>query len=66
MSDEGANGSCKTDCLIFSAISPEGRGLNLGELLFKKDGNSKLKTIFGAFLIREAEPYFAVRQPMNS
>jgi outer membrane protein OmpA-like peptidoglycan-associated protein len=53
--------------LVLWAVSPEGRAVNLGELVF--DHNSaKLKAItdmqtFG--LIVTAEPYFAVNQPGN-
>jgi hypothetical protein len=53
--------------LVLWAVSPEGRAVNLGELVF--DHNSaKLKAItdmqtFG--MIVTAEPYFAVNQPGN-
>jgi len=50
------------------AISPQGRPLNLGEVLLNDDGNSKLNVSsdlqsFG--LIVTAEPYFAVTQPSD-
>src|SRR4029077_3254523 len=50
------------------AISPEGRAVNLGEVLVGGDGRSKLQvtTDLQAFaLIVTAEPYYAVRQPSN-
>jgi outer membrane protein OmpA-like peptidoglycan-associated protein len=52
---------------IMWAISPQGRAVNVGELIFDH-GNSRLKTstdmqTFG--LIVTAEPYFAVSQPGN-
>ena len=53
---------------IIWAISPEGRAMNLGEVLVGGDGSSKLKvtTDLQAFaLIVTAEPYYAVRQPSN-
>jgi len=53
---------------ILWAISPEGRALNLGEVLVGSDSRSKLKvtTDLQAFaLIVTAEPYYAVRQPSN-
>jgi outer membrane protein OmpA-like peptidoglycan-associated protein len=51
---------------VLWAVSPEGRAINLGEVLFDKDGNGKLKTTtqlqsFSLFVT--AEPYSAVRQP---
>jgi outer membrane protein OmpA-like peptidoglycan-associated protein len=53
---------------ILWAISPEGRAVNLGEVLVGHDRTSKLKvtTDLQAFaLIVTAEPYYAVRQPSN-
>jgi outer membrane protein OmpA-like peptidoglycan-associated protein len=53
---------------ILWAISPEGRALNLGEVLVGGDSRSKLDvtTDLQAFaLIVTAEPYYAVRQPSN-
>ena len=53
---------------ILWAISPEGRAMNLGEVLVGGNGSSKLKvtTDLQAFaLIVTAEPYYAVRQPSN-
>ncbi len=53
---------------ILWAISPEGRAVNLGEVLVGGDGRSKLQvtTDLQAFaLIVTAEPYYAVRQPSN-
>jgi outer membrane protein OmpA-like peptidoglycan-associated protein len=53
---------------IIWAISPEGRAMNLGEVLVGGNGSSKLKvtTDLQAFaLIVTAEPYYAVRQPSN-
>src|SRR5208283_2052317 len=50
------------------AISPEGRAVNLGEVLVGGDHRSKLHvtTDLQAFaLIVTAEPYYAVRQPSN-
>src|ERR1035441_9588611 len=50
------------------AISPEGRAVNLGEVLLGGNHRSKLKvtTDLQAFaLIVTAEPYYAVRQPSN-
>ena len=52
---------------VLWAISPEGRAVNLGELLID-NGRSKLTatTDMQAFaLIVTAEPYFAVREPSN-
>ena len=52
---------------VLWAISPEGRAVNLGELLIS-GGRSKLTatTDMQAFaLIVTAEPYFAVREPSN-
>jgi outer membrane protein OmpA-like peptidoglycan-associated protein len=51
---------------VLWAISPEGRPVNLGEVLLNDDGNSKLDVTsdlqaFG--LIVTAEPYFAVTKP---
>jgi len=53
---------------VLWAISPEGRPVNLGEVLLNDDGNSKLNVTsdlqaFG--LIVTAEPYFAVTQPSD-
>ncbi|MFI5104977.1 MAG: hypothetical protein ACHP79_08650 [Terriglobales bacterium] len=53
--------------LVMWAVSPQGRAVNLGELVIDHN-NSKLKAItdmstFG--LIVTAEPYFAVNQPGN-
>jgi outer membrane protein OmpA-like peptidoglycan-associated protein len=53
---------------ILWAISPEGRAINLGEVLLGGDNRSKLDvtTDLQAFaLIVTAEPYYAVRQPSN-
>jgi outer membrane protein OmpA-like peptidoglycan-associated protein len=53
---------------ILWAISPEGRAVNLGEVLVDDNSRSKLNvtTDFQAFaLIVTAEPYYAVRQPSN-
>jgi outer membrane protein OmpA-like peptidoglycan-associated protein len=53
---------------ILWAISPEGRAINLGEVLLGGNHRSKLDvtTDLQAFaLIVTAEPYFAVRQPSN-
>jgi outer membrane protein OmpA-like peptidoglycan-associated protein len=50
------------------AISPEGRAVNLGEVLVGDNHRSKLQvsTDLQAFaLIVTAEPYYAVRQPSN-
>ena len=50
------------------AISPEGRAVNLGEVLVGDNDRSKLDvtTDLQAFaLIVTAEPYYAVRQPSN-
>jgi outer membrane protein OmpA-like peptidoglycan-associated protein len=51
---------------VLWAVSPEGRAINLGEMLLDSDGRSTLKTTtqlatFSLFVT--AEPYFAVRQP---
>jgi outer membrane protein OmpA-like peptidoglycan-associated protein len=51
---------------VLWAVSPEGRAINLGEMLLDSDGKSALKTTtqlatFSLFVT--AEPYFAVRQP---
>jgi len=53
---------------VLWAISPEGRPVNLGELVLNGTGNSKLNVTsdlqsFG--LIVTAEPYFAVTQPSD-
>jgi outer membrane protein OmpA-like peptidoglycan-associated protein len=53
---------------VMWAISPEGRAVNLGEVLVGGNNRSKLKatTDLQAFaLIVTAEPYYAVRQPSN-
>jgi outer membrane protein OmpA-like peptidoglycan-associated protein len=53
---------------ILWAISPEGRAINLGEILVGDNGRSKLDvtTDLQAFaLVVTAEPYYAVRQPSN-
>ncbi len=54
---------------VLWAISPEGRAVNLGEVLVGDDDRSKLHvtTDLQAFaLIVTAEPYYAVRQPSNA
>jgi outer membrane protein OmpA-like peptidoglycan-associated protein len=54
---------------VLWAISPEGRAVNLGEVLVGNDGRSRLHvtTDLQAFaLIVTAEPYYAVRQPSNA
>lgn len=53
---------------VLWAVSPEGRPVNLGEVLLGEDGKSKLEVTsdlqaFG--LIVTAEPYFAVTQPSD-
>ena len=53
---------------VLWAISPEGRAVNLGEVLVGGNDRSKLTatTDLQAFaLIVTAEPYYAVRQPSN-
>ena len=53
---------------VFWAISPEGRPVNLGEVLLGDNHRSKLDvtTDLQAFaLIVTAEPYYAVRRPSN-
>ena len=53
---------------ILWAISPEGRAVNLGEVLVGDNHHSKLQvtTDLQAFaLVVTAEPYYAVRQPSN-
>jgi outer membrane protein OmpA-like peptidoglycan-associated protein len=53
---------------VLWAISPEGRAVNLGEVLVGGNDRSKLHvtTDLQAFaLIVTAEPYYAVRQPSN-
>ena len=53
---------------ILWAISPEGRAVNLGEILLGGNHRSKVRvtTDLQAFaLIVTAEPYYAVRQPSN-
>src|ERR1700674_4145237 len=53
---------------VFWAISPEGRPVNLGEVLVGENHRSKLRVTTGlqAFaLIVTAEPYYAVRRPSN-
>ncbi len=54
---------------VLWAISPEGRAVNLGEVLVGGNHRSKLSvtTDLQAFaLIVTAEPYYAVRQPSNA
>jgi outer membrane protein OmpA-like peptidoglycan-associated protein len=54
---------------VLWAISPEGRAVNLGEVLVGNNHRSKLRvtTDLQAFaLIVTAEPYYAVRQPSNA
>jgi outer membrane protein OmpA-like peptidoglycan-associated protein len=54
---------------VLWAISPEGRAVNLGEVLVGDNHGSKLHvtTDLQAFaLIVTAEPYYAVRQPSNA
>ncbi len=54
---------------VLWAISPEGRAVNLGEVLVGGNHRSKLRvtTDLQAFaLIVTAEPYYAVRQPSNA
>ncbi len=54
---------------VLWAISPEGRAMNLGEVLLGDNHRSKLRvtTDLQAFaLIVTAEPYYAVRQPSNA
>jgi len=51
---------------VLWAVSPEGRGINLGEILYDDGGKGKLQTTtalqsFSLFVT--AEPYAAVRQP---
>ena len=53
---------------VLWAVSPEGRPVNLGEVLLGHDGKSRLKVTsnlqaFG--MIVTAEPYFAVTQPSD-
>jgi outer membrane protein OmpA-like peptidoglycan-associated protein len=53
---------------VMWAVSPEGRPVNIGEVLVGDDGHSKLEvtTNLQAFaLIVTAEPYYAVRRPSN-
>ena len=53
---------------VLWAISPEGRAVNLGEVLVGDNSRSKLDvtTDLQAFaLVVTAEPYYAVRQPSN-
>lgn len=53
---------------ILWAISPEGRAVNLGEILVGDNNRSKVDvtTDLQAFaLVVTAEPYYAVRQPSN-
>jgi len=53
---------------VLWAISPEGRAVNLGEVLVGDNDRSKVQvtTDLQAFaLIVTAEPYYAVRQPSN-
>jgi outer membrane protein OmpA-like peptidoglycan-associated protein len=54
---------------VLWAISPEGRAVNLGEVLVGDNHRSKLRvtTDLQTFaLIVTAEPYYAVRQPSNA
>src|ERR1700728_476734 len=54
---------------VLWAISPEGRAVNLGEVLIGGNHRSKLQatTDLQAFaLIVTAEPYYAVREPSNA
>jgi outer membrane protein OmpA-like peptidoglycan-associated protein len=54
---------------VLWAISPEGRAVNLGEVLVGDNHRSKVQvtTDLQAFaLIVTAEPYYAVRQPSNA
>src|ERR1039458_1072416 len=54
---------------VLWAISPEGRAVNLGEVLLPHNHRSKLQvtTDLQAFaLIVTAEPYYALRQPSNA
>lgn len=54
---------------VLWAISPEGRAVNLGEVLVGSNHRSKLSvtTELQSFaLIVTAEPYYAVRQPSNA
>jgi outer membrane protein OmpA-like peptidoglycan-associated protein len=54
---------------VLWAISPEGRAVNLGEVLVGDNHRSKVRvtTDLQAFaLIVTAEPYYAVRQPRNA
>ncbi len=53
---------------VLWAITPEGRSVNLGEVLVGGNGRSKLDVttdLQGFALIVTAEPYYAVRQPSN-
>lgn len=53
---------------VLWAISPEGKAVNLGEVLINDDNRGKLTatTNLQSFaLVVTAEPYFAVRQPSN-
>jgi outer membrane protein OmpA-like peptidoglycan-associated protein len=53
---------------VLWAISPEGRPVNLGEVLVGDNNRSKLTAttdLQGFALIVTAEPYYAVRQPSN-
>jgi outer membrane protein OmpA-like peptidoglycan-associated protein len=53
---------------VLWAISPEGRPVNLGEVLLNHDGKSKLNVTSNLqtfALIVTAEPYFAVTQPSD-
>jgi len=53
---------------VLWAVSPEGRAVNLGEVLLGDNHRSKLNvtTDLQAFaLVVTAEPYYAVRQPSN-
>jgi outer membrane protein OmpA-like peptidoglycan-associated protein len=51
---------------VLWAISPDGRTVNLGEILVNEDGKGELKAttqLQTLSLIVTAEPYFSVRQP---
>jgi outer membrane protein OmpA-like peptidoglycan-associated protein len=53
---------------VLWAITPEGRPVNLGEVLVGGNGRTKLDVttdLQGFALIVTAEPYYAVRQPSN-
>src|SRR5438270_1903199 len=53
---------------VLWAISPEGRAVNLGEVLVGENSRSKLDVttdLQASALVVTAEPYYAVRQPSN-